>query len=93
MVAVRTHILLPAELLEKIDDIAGARGRSKYVVDALEERVRRDRLREAVTHIRDADPPDAPAPAWEGMDSVEWVRQQRGHPPEVLSFSTEGVDK
>jgi metal-responsive CopG/Arc/MetJ family transcriptional regulator len=45
---VRTNLLLPKALVDEVDRYAGPRGRSRYVADALEARLRRDRLREAV---------------------------------------------
>jgi hypothetical protein len=45
---VRTNLLLPEELVAAVDEIAGPRGRSRYVTAALEAKVRRDRLRAAV---------------------------------------------
>ena len=40
---VRTNLILPAELVEAIDEIAGPRGRSRYVAEAMTREVRRDR--------------------------------------------------
>jgi hypothetical protein len=72
---VRTNLLLPRELVEEVDHFAGPRGRSRYVAEALTERLRRDRLRVAVA---------ATAGAWRGHPQfptpesvVEWVRERR----------------
>lgn len=51
---VRTNLLLPEELVAAVDAIAGPRGRSRYVAEALEARVRRDRLRTAITETAGA---------------------------------------
>ena len=40
----RTNVTLPASLLEEVDRYAGPRGRSRYVADAVAQRVRRDAL-------------------------------------------------
>ncbi len=40
---VRTNLLLPEALVEAIDEIAGPRGRSRYVAEVLEREIRRDR--------------------------------------------------
>jgi predicted transcriptional regulator len=45
---VRTNITIPEELLAQVDEYAGPRGRSAYVVEAVERRVKRDRLRRAL---------------------------------------------
>jgi hypothetical protein len=44
----RTNLTLPADLLEEVDAIAGPRGRSRYVAEAVAQRVRRDRLGRAI---------------------------------------------
>jgi hypothetical protein len=44
----RTNLTLPADLLEEVDALAGPRGRSRYVAEAVAQRVRRDRLGRAI---------------------------------------------
>ena len=41
----RTNVTIPAELLAQVDELAGPRGRSAFVADAIEARVKRERLR------------------------------------------------
>lgn len=48
MALARTNLTLPEELLRQVDEIAGPRGRSRYVADAVAQRVKRDRLLQAV---------------------------------------------
>ncbi len=74
---VRTNLLLPKELVEEVDHFAGPRGRSRYVAEALAERLRRDRLREVVEAtagaLRATD-----YPQWRtSEDVVAWVHQLR----------------
>lgn len=74
---VRTNLLLPKALVEEVDRYAGPRGRSRYVAEALEARLRRDRLHGAVRatagRLRAED-----YPHWETPDKVvEWVRDRR----------------
>jgi len=45
---VRTNVTLPSSLLAQIDRIAGERGRSRYVAEAVAQRVRRDELGAAI---------------------------------------------
>lgn len=47
-VLARTNLTLPEDLLRQVDEIAGPRGRSRYVADAVAQRVRRDRLQRAL---------------------------------------------
>lgn len=74
---VRTNLSLPRELVLEVDRFAGPRGRSRYVAEALEARLRRDRLRDAI---------DRTAGAWSVKDYpefatselvVDWVRARR----------------
>jgi metal-responsive CopG/Arc/MetJ family transcriptional regulator len=48
MAVARTNMTLPEELLAEIDAIAGPRGRSRYVAEALTQRLRRDKLGRAI---------------------------------------------
>ncbi|MBI3750841.1 MAG: hypothetical protein HY263_04180 [Chloroflexi bacterium] len=48
MVLARTNLTLPKELLHDVDEIAGPRGRSRYVAEAVAARLKRDRLRRAI---------------------------------------------
>ena len=72
---VRTNLLLPQDLVNEVDHFAGPRGRSRYVAEALEMRLKRDRLREAI---------EASAGVWRDHplfptdeSVVEWVRAGR----------------
>jgi metal-responsive CopG/Arc/MetJ family transcriptional regulator len=72
---VRTNLLLPEELVKQVDHFAGPRGRSRYVCEALERAVRRDRLREVIEETAGA---WAENPLWKSSeDVVEWVRALR----------------
>ena len=48
MALARTNLTLPEELLREVDEIAGPRGRSRYVAEAVAQRVKRDQLRRAI---------------------------------------------
>lgn len=75
--AVRTNLLLPEKLLEEVDRFAGPRGRSRFVAEALEARLKRERLREAIKLSAGALNPDD-YPHWRtSEDVVEWVRALR----------------
>jgi Arc/MetJ family transcription regulator len=49
MALVRTNVTIPEELLAEVDLLAGPRGRSQFVAEAVAARVRRERLRAALT--------------------------------------------
>jgi metal-responsive CopG/Arc/MetJ family transcriptional regulator len=48
MALARTNLTLPEQLLREVDAIAGPRGRSRYVAEAVAQRVKRDRLAQAI---------------------------------------------
>ncbi len=74
---VRTHVLLPASLLEKVDRRAGARKRSEFIAAAVEQEVHRLELLEAFDAFAGS-MDDVEVPGWETHDStVEWVRMRR----------------
>jgi hypothetical protein len=82
---VRTNLLLPDELVAGIDEVAGPRGRSRYVADAVARQLRRDRLMIAARET---------AGAWKDHPLfatseavVEWVRAGRA---EALDPRDEG---
>ena len=43
---------LPEELLREVDELAGPRGRSQFVADAVAKKVKRERLRRALDAAR-----------------------------------------
>jgi len=71
----RTNVTLPEELLREVDELAGPRGRSQFVAEAVAARVKREHLRRAL---------DAARGAWIGTPSYmtpeeayRWVRSMR----------------
>jgi predicted transcriptional regulator len=74
---VRTHVVLPAELVRQIDQLAGKRKRSAFIEGAVEERVKRERLRKALEATAGALKGKLP-PEWEEPGgSAEWVHRNR----------------
>ncbi|MBA3778005.1 MAG: CopG family transcriptional regulator [Chloroflexi bacterium] len=74
---VRTNLLLPEELVQRVDAIAGPRGRSRYVAQVLAQRLRRDELIAAAEQARGIVRAED-HPHWAtSEDVVEWVRALR----------------
>lgn len=48
MALARTNLTLPKDLLAEVDALAGPRGRSRYVAEAVARRVKRDKLGMAI---------------------------------------------
>jgi hypothetical protein len=72
---VRTNLLLPEELVKDVDHFAGPRGRSRYVAEALEAKLRRDRLSEAIESTAGVWKDHPLFPTDESV--VEWIRAGR----------------
>ena len=93
--AVRTNLLLPEKLLEEVDKYAGPRGRSRFVTEALEAKVKRERLRLAIEQSAGVLKAED-YPHWAtSEDVVEWVRALRGEetrPPPDLEPEHRGDD-
>ena len=76
----RTNVTLPASLLAQIDELAGPRGRSRYVAEAVAQRVRRDALGMAIRETAGA---MRGRPGWMSPDEVTaWVDSLRSEETE-----------
>lgn len=71
----RTNLTLPEELMAQVDELAGPRGRSRYVAEAVAQRVKRDKLGKA---IRETAGIMVGSPGWMSPDEVvRWVDSLR----------------
>lgn len=73
----RTHIHLPDELVFQVDSRVGHRNRSRFICEAIAEKLRRheqlERLDQAIGEFAEVD-----VPGWETEEStLGWVRAQR----------------
>jgi len=50
----RTNVVLPEELLEEVDRVAGKRKRSRFIAEAIEEKLARMRFEEALAQAAGA---------------------------------------
>lgn len=81
---VRTHVVLPAELVRQIDELVGKRRRSAFIEDAVGERMKRERLRKALEKSAGALKGKLP-PEWETPEKAhDWVRKLRAASDERL---------
>ena len=74
---VRTHLVLPAELLERFDRRVGPRKRSEKVAELVEEFLRREQLIDTIERFAGfAKAEDHPE--WSSEDAIaRWVRDER----------------
>ncbi|MCL4232543.1 MAG: hypothetical protein KJ053_13275 [Dehalococcoidia bacterium] len=74
---VRTHVVLPKELVDEIDALVGKRKRSEFIAAGLEAAVRRMR-RAGLTRELMGSIPAGAVPAWDTLEStLAWQRLQR----------------
>jgi hypothetical protein len=75
MAMTRTNLTLPEELMRQVDELAGPRGRSAFVAEAVAFKVKRVRLGRALDATRGA---LVGKPGWmTPEESYRWVREQR----------------
>lgn len=85
---VRAHVLMPRETVEAIDRVVGRRGRSRFLADAAEEKLRRVRLLEAADRVAGSISEDE-APWWRTPDDISaWVRDLRRDPDDSVQGSS-----
>lgn len=85
--SVRTNLLLPEDLVEALDRVAGPRGRSRYVADAVRERLRRDERFAAIKAAAGAWRDHPLFPTSEAV--VDWVRAGRSEKTGVAEPDSE----
>lgn len=79
----RAHIVMSAELIAEIDAQVGPRRRSRFVEEAVAEKLQRQRRIEAfdqvVGSLKDVD-----VPGWETPETTaQWVHDLRHHPEKL----------
>ena len=77
---VRTHLMLPKELLEETDRVFGTRKRSEIVAELLEENLRKERFRAAMRAVIGQAGKGAVQVPEEWLTSegaAAWVRRER----------------
>jgi hypothetical protein len=80
----RTHIILPDRLIEEVDTVVGKRKRSRFVEEAVREKLKRGALLKALKETAGILPPDE-YPEWKTPEKVvEWVRESRRRDSERL---------
>lgn len=73
----RAHVLLPREIIDEIDATVGPRGRSRFILEAVEERLQRQRRLAAFERVVGS-VADGEIPEWETPESTAaWLEELR----------------
>jgi len=73
----RTHVVIPKDLVASVDELVGKRARSKFFADAAAEKLARARLSRLAQNVAGS-LADVDVPGWEsGEAAQEWVRASR----------------
>ena len=76
----RVHVVIPDEILKDIDELAGKRGRSRFITEAVEVRARKEKLLK-VLHTTAGTLDMSKHPEWETTEGVaRWIRELRDTP-------------
>lgn len=90
----RTHISLPDAMVEEIDEFAGARGRSKFIEDAVRAKLQHEKLGQALKLLKELGPLDpAEHPHWATPQlTSQWVRNLRDDDMRMRESRLRGTD-
>ena len=73
----RTHVVLPEDLVKAVDALAGKGKRSRFIEDAVREKLRSEALLSALEQTAGVLPVDK-YPEWSDREQVaSWVRETR----------------
>ena len=90
--ATRAHVVMPKDVVERIDALVGPRRRSEFVVEAVQKELTR-RNRSEMGRRPAGSLADVDIPGWESSEAAaEWVHQLRYH-PEALVPVASGSDR
>jgi hypothetical protein len=74
---IRTHFIVPKDLIEEVDRLVGARRRSQFLTEAAAEKLKREKLLRFTREVMKL-PPAEGIPEWETPESTsKWVHDGR----------------
>jgi hypothetical protein len=80
----RTHVILPADLIKRVDARVGPRKRSQFIAEAVEAKLNRERLLEAFDRVAGS-LKDVDTPGWNTPEETDaWVHALRTGDEETL---------
>jgi len=73
----RTHVVIPKELVDLVDELVGRRSRSRFFSEAVEEKLARVKLTRAAKRVVGS-LANVDIPGWETSEAAaEWVKASR----------------
>ena len=73
----RAHMIIPEEVIAEVDELVGSRQRSKFVTEAVREKLGRERLARELDRVAGS-LANVDIPGWETPEAAtEWVRSSR----------------
>ncbi len=86
----RTHLILPEEMVKEVDALVGKRKRSQFVGEAVREKLRKETLRAAIKATAGIFA-EADHPEWATSEkAADWVRKLREESNRNLESSSGG---
>lgn len=77
-IKVRVQVVMPKDVVAEVDRLVGIRHRSEFVTEAVEEKLRRERLKEVAHRLGGSMAHSNTIPEWDTSESAaEWVRSLR----------------
>ena len=75
--SMRTHVVIPKELVDLVDELVGRRSRSRFFSEAVEEKLARVKLTRAAKRVVGS-LANVDIPGWETSEAAaEWVKASR----------------
>jgi metal-responsive CopG/Arc/MetJ family transcriptional regulator len=88
--SVRTHIVVPRDLVESVDELVGRRARSRFFAEAVEEKLARAHLAQTARRVAGS-LAEVEVPGWETSESAaRWIRDSRRAGERLPHQTTEG---
>jgi hypothetical protein len=82
----RAHVVIPDELIADVDAQVGKRGRSRFITEAIADKLRRQRALAAFDEFAGS-LADVDVPGWETPESAaEWAHDMRYHPERLVDY-------
>ena len=84
----RAHVVMPTDVIDRIDELVGPRRRSEFVTEAVQKELRRRNRSEMGRRVAGS-LADVDIPGWDSSEAAaEWVHQLRYHPESLVPVAS-----